>query len=417
MENPSSLSAKANRNQLSQLTLIRSILLTVLWPCFAWALMMSQISAPSHYLLGILLIFSAVHLLTFLRLKHRLPVTEVEFFIQLMLDVFCFSLLFYFSGGANNPFISYLLVPICISAATLAWRYTWLIAISSLISYSLLLFFYMPLPLFEVNHHQQSNMNWHIIGMWFNFALSAILITYFVVKMARTLEEQNKTLAVMREDELRNQQLMAVAMLAAGAAHEMNTPLSTMTVLLSELKDEHKGNSNLTADLDILKTQVKHCADTLKQLVQDSSEATQGKFKQQSIKYFCDSVINRWQLMRPNVNFSSTIYKTLIGSITHDPRLDYAIINLLNNAADASPDEIKLDIRCEDHQLIWRIIDFGQGVNPGVKIGKTLLSTKEQGLGIGLLLAYAAIKNTGGYVTQLSNNPRGTITEIRLPLL
>ncbi len=417
MENPSSLSAKANRNQLSQLTLIRSILLTVLWPCFTWALMMKQISASSNFLLVILLSFSAIHVLTFLRLKHKLPVTELEFFIQLTLDVLCFSLLFYFSGGANNPFISYLLVPICISAATLAWRYTWLTAISSLASYSLLLFFYVPLPLFEVSHHQQATMNWHIIGMWFNFALSAILITYFVVKMARTLEDQNRTLAVMREDELRNQQLMAVAMLAAGAAHEMNTPLSTMTVLLSELKDEHKNNPHLAADLDILKTQVKHCADTLKQLVQDSSEANQGKFKQQSIKYFYDSVINRWQLMRPNINFSSKVDQTITGYITHDPRLDYAIINLLNNAADASPDEIKLDIGCEGNQLIWRIVDFGQGVNPNIKIGKTLLSTKEQGLGIGLLLAYAAIKNAGGSVNQMPNTHRGTITEIRFPLL
>jgi two-component system sensor histidine kinase RegB len=197
----------------------------------------------------------------------------------------------------------------------------------------------------------------------------------------------------------------------------MNTPLSTMTVLLSELKDEHKNNPNLAADLDILRAQVKHCADTLKQLVQDSSEANQGKFKQQPIKNFCDSVINRWQLMRPNIHFSSTFDKALTGSIAHDPRLDYAIINLLNNAADASPDDIKLDICCEENQLIWRILDVGQGVNPNIKIGKTLLSTKEQGLGIGLLLAYAAIKNAGGNVMQTPNAERGTITEIRLPLL
>jgi two-component system sensor histidine kinase RegB len=417
MENPSSPSASAPYKQLSQLTLIRSILLTVLWLCFTGALMMDQIKGAFHYLLGILFVFSLIHALTFLRLKKQLPVTELEFFIQLMLDILCFSFLFYFSGGANNPFISYLLVPICISAATLPWRYTWLTSISSLVSYSLLLFFYIPLPLFEINHHQQTTMNWHIIGMWFNFTLSAILITYFVVKMARTLEEQNRTLSALREDELRNQQLMAVAMLAAGAAHEMNTPLSTMTILLSELRDEHKDNPNLMADLDILKTQVKHCAVTLKQLVQDSSEANEGKFKQQHVKDFCDSIINRWQLMRPNIIFLSSFNQIMENSIIHDPRLDFAIINLLNNAADASPDGIQLEVYSEQHQLVWHIIDSGHGINPNLQPGKMILSTKEQGLGIGLLLAYAAIKNVGGSVNQTSNPSRGTTTEIRLPLL
>ncbi|GGY75476.1 hypothetical protein GCM10011613_21240 [Cellvibrio zantedeschiae] len=261
-------------------------------------------------------------------------------------------------------------------------------------------------------------MNWHIIGMWFNFSLSAILITYFVVKMARALQEQSKTLSVMREDELRNQQLMAVAMLAAGAAHEMNTPLSTMTVLLSELKEEYKDNPKLAEDLAILKSQVVHCATTLKQLVQDSSEAREGKFKQQDIKSFCNSIVNRWQLMRPNIVFTLNFHQLTLNTITHDPRLDYAIINLLNNAADASPHQIKLDIFCEGHELVWRIIDAGKGINQqlGGMLGKIMLSTKEQGLGIGLLLAHAAIKQCGGRVNQTPNEISGTTTELRLPL-
>lgn len=416
MLHPSSISTNAAHKQLSQLTLIRSILLAVLWPCFIGALMMNQIQGSFHYLSGILIAFSLIHALTFLRLRNRLPVSEFEIFIQLMLDIFCFSLLFYFSGGANNPFISYLLVPICISAAILPWRYTWLTAISALMSYSVLLFIYVPLPLFELNHHQES-MNWHIIGMWLNFTLSAILITYFVVKMASTLEEQNRTLSSMREDELRNQQLMAVALLAAGAAHEMNTPLSTMTILLSELQDEHRNNPSLLADLDILKNQVQHCALTLKQLVQDSNEANEGKFKPQQTEYFCNSIIDRWQLMRPKVIFSSNFSRLTRSFIVHDPRLDYAIINLLNNAADASPDGVQLDIYCEQQQLVWRIIDSGKGINPRLDLGTKISSTKERGLGIGLLLAYAAIKNTGGKLNQTANPGVGTTTEIRLPLI
>jgi len=419
MKNSSSPSIDASRKQLSQLTLIRSILLAILWLSFILALETKQIQTSSNFLAWILLIFSGIHLLTLMRFKDSLPVTEFEFLIQLLIDVICLSALFYFSGGANNPFISYLLVPICISATTLPWRYTWLITVTCLIGYALLLFFYVHSPIFEASHqHQEGNTNWHIIGMWFNFSLSAILITYFVVKMAHALQEQSKILSSMREDELRNQQLMAVAMLAAGAAHEMNTPLSTMTILLTEIQNEYKDDLNLLGDLDILKLQVKHCATTLKHLVQDSSEANEGKFKQQTIKVFCDSIINRWQLMRPNVNFTITFQNITQNTIAHDPRLDQAIINLLNNAADASLDNIKLHVNCEQQQLIWSITDSGEGISNQIssKLGKIMLSTKEQGLGIGMLLAHAAIKHYGGSVNQTSAHNSGTITELKLPL-
>ncbi|RZK01219.1 MAG: hypothetical protein EOO43_24865 [Flavobacterium sp.] len=196
MRIPTSPTTDASRKQLAQLTLIRSILLFVLWISFIFAVEVEQIEVSSDNLLKILIIFSSIHVLTFLRLKNSLPITELEFFIQLLLDVTCLSILFYFSGGANNPFISYLLIPIFISATTLPWRYTWLITITCLICYALLLFFYVHLPIFEApHHHDESRPNWHIIGMWFNFSLSAILITYFIVKMARTLQEQSKILS------------------------------------------------------------------------------------------------------------------------------------------------------------------------------------------------------------------------------
>lgn len=419
MTDSPSLSIDASRKQLSQLTLIRSILLSALWISFIWAARLEQINLTLTALASILILFSLIHTFTFFRIRKSLPVTEIELLIQLFIDILCLSSIFYFTGGANNPFISYLLIPICISATTLPLKYTWLTTITCLTSYTWLLFFYIPMPVFEMNHQaHSSNLNWHIIGMWFNFSISAILITYFIVKMARALQEKNKILSTMREDELRNQQLMAVAILAAGAAHEMNTPLSTMSVLLSELRDEHKEDLQLTADIDVLKQQVKACASTLKNLVQDSSEANEGRFKQQSIQLFCHAIIDRWQLIRPKAKFSISFSDVTEKTIVHDPRLDQAIINLLNNAADASPENIQLTVYCEKNQLIWQIADKGKGISKHIKskLGKSMQSTKEQGLGIGMLLSHAAIKNYGGNVNHRPNENSGTITELILPL-
>ena len=418
-----SLSSNPNRAapayHLAQLTLIRSILLGFLWLCFALSTWFSTTHMVHKAVLILLIIFTSIHGLTYLRLKNLLVVTEWEFFYQLLIDVICLNTLFYFSGGANNPFISYLLVPICISAATLPWRFTWFITSLCLLAYTLLLFFHVDLPIFKIGHHE-STLSWHILGMWFNFFISAILITYFVVKMAQTLREQDTILNKLREDELRNEQLMAVATLAAGAAHEINTPLSTMTVVLSEMRAENNDNQNLVEDLELLSTQVNQCANILKKIVHDSSAAIHGQFKQLSVTEFCKQIFDRWQLFRPTAQFNYSFSENLNEhNIAADPRIEQAIINLLNNAADANPDAIvKIIIECKNNTLIWKISDEGKGIDTSIQaiIGKNVISTKENGLGLGMLLSNATLKYYGGSVTQVANPTKGTLTEIRLPL-
>ena len=408
------------RQHLRQLTVIRSIVLGFFWLVFAASFAVEGLALPHPQMLGILAVFSSIHLLTYVRLKKTLPVSDREFFIQLLIDVLCLNVVFYFSGGATNPFISYLLVPVCICAATLPWRFTWIITSLCVIAYSLLLFFHIPLAIFALDHaHMQSPLNWHILGMWFNFFVSALLITYFVVKMAHSLRQQEALMNQMREDELRNEQVIAVATLAAGAAHEMNTPLATMTVLLAELRSEYTTNTALQEDLALLSRQVQHCAQSLKHIVQEASAASLGQLKQHSIEEYYRSILDRWQLMRPAVEYTVTAAPQLNQHfITYDSRLDHAIINLLNNAADASPNQINLAITLDQQDLIWTITDTGGGIHSAVSqlLGKATITTKDNGLGLGMLLSHATINRYGGRVTQIANNPQGTVTTIRLPL-
>jgi two-component system sensor histidine kinase RegB len=408
------------RHYLKQLTIIRSLLLALFWCGLIASFWINNLNLPYKEVVIVLCVFSGAHLFTFLRLRQTLAVTNTEFFIQLLIDVVCLNALFYFSGGATNPFVSYLLVPVCISAATLPWRFTWFISALCVLAYSILLFFHVKLPLFSVdNVHIHSQLSWHILGMWFNFFISAVLITYFVVKMARSLREQEKVLNEMREDELRNEQVIAVATLAAGAAHEINTPLATMMVLLAELRSEYQKDPQLSADLHVLSQQVERCAASLKQMVQDSSAATQGQYKQQNIQIYCNSIIDRWQLMRPEVNFtvhfSGSVTQQLI---SYDSRLDHAIINLLNNAADVSPNSITIEIVLDENNFCWKICDVGHGISADASsiLGKEAFSTKEHGLGIGILLSHTTVKHYGGSVVQSPNTPHGTITTITLPL-
>lgn len=411
------------KQHLRHLVIIRSVVLACLYLSCAASYLLANFFLPYSAILFVLILLSLVNVLTLVRLKHELPVTDVEFFSQLLIDVICLSFLFYFSGGANNPFVFYFLVPICISAATLSWNYTWAITLLCISSYTLLLFFFVPLPLLSPEHIHgattTSNIDFHVLGMWVNFFISAVLITYFVVRMAADLRHQDQLLTQRREDQLRDEQLMAVATLAAGTAHEMGTPLSTMKILINELCAEHKEPPALQADLKILAAQVAQCADTLHRLAEKAEQTKTGNFNAQTVRHFCRVTIERWQIMRPEATFAIEMDADLpeISCVFH-PTIAQSIINLLNNAADANAVGITIQIRWSSRALIWRIEDNGSGVplEFADQLGKAFFSTKGEGLGLGLFLTQATLNRYGGEVRLYNRKPKGTVTELTLPL-
>jgi two-component system sensor histidine kinase RegB len=409
---------------LRHLVVIRTLVLGCLFISAALSFWLTSAALPYVPILLILIILSTINLLTFFRLRRELPVTDIEFFTQLLIDVLCLSLLFYSSGGANNPFVFYFLVPICISAATLSWSYTWVVTLLCIASYTALLFFNIPLPALSPDHGQhhlhQPVINLHILGMWVNFFISAVLITYFVVRMARDLRHQDQLLNRRREDELRDDQLMAVATLAAGTAHELGTPLSTMKVLLNELRDEYREPAALQQDLQLLTAQVEQCSLTLRQLVEKAEQTKSGNYNEQLVGDFCNTIIERWQVMRPEVSARIAIAHDS-ANIKHafHPTISQSIINLLNNAADANPENIIIRVQWSSSELTWQIEDNGPGVPLELsgQLGKAFITTKGHGLGLGLFLTHATLNRYGGQVRLYNRKPQGTLTELVLPLL
>lgn len=415
-----SLTLADHGQHLSYWVMIRTLVLVCLGVSALFCLWQDALNLPFKEILIALVILTVVNLLTFVRLRQQLPVTELEFFIQLLIDLLCLSSVFYFSGGANNPFVSYFLVPICISAATLNYGYTLAITLLSVISYSLLMFFNVPLPALSPHqHHAESSLNFHVLGMWLNFFISAGLITYFVVRMAHDLRQQEARLTRAREDQLRDEQVMAVATLAAGTAHELGTPLSSMKLLLKELLDEYQTHSSLQQDLQLLQQQVDHCSAILRNLVATAEQTKDGTTQAETVRVYCNHILNHWQLLRPEVIAVIEINTTDETRQCHyHPTIAQAILNLLNNAADVSPHNIQVKITWDAHHLYWTITDEGPGIHDdiAVRAGKTFVSNKHQGMGIGLLLTQATINRYGGEVRLYNRKPLGAVTELTLPL-
>jgi two-component system sensor histidine kinase RegB len=252
-------------DNLRNLLLIRGIALLGQTAVLGYVVASSRTSDSLTGVTASLVLMAAVTMASLWRTTRPWPVADREFLVQLIIDVLGWSALMYFTGGANNPFISYYVVPVVIAAAVLPWRHTWLVAGASVMAYSLLLYVHEPFPLFTpheaMGHGDGANV--HILGMWFNFLFSVGLITFFVVRMAAILRRQEETVAAQREDRLRDDQIMAVAGLAAGTAHELGTPLSTMTVVVEELLARDTLDEDARADCELLRGQLLHSRSTL----------------------------------------------------------------------------------------------------------------------------------------------------------
>src|SRR5690606_36973111 len=345
-----------------------------------------------------------------------------EFFAQLLFDVACLSVLLYASGGATNPFVSYYLVPLSIAAAVLPWGYTAALALISVSAYSALLFVYVPLPLLaptldEHQHHATNAINAHIVGMWCNFALSAALITYVVVRMANTLREQQRELNLRREQALHTEQLLAVATLAAGTAHELGTPLNTMTLLL---QDMHSDDAELSADIDLLQQQVHHCRATLRKLVSTAETHQAQGHALQPADQFLRELLERWQVVRPSARFELSgpvDSASAAPAIRTDEALRQALINLLDNAADTDSGPLQLSLDWAGATITLRIRDRGPGIGFDIadQLGKPFVSTKGKGLGLGLFLSHATIERCGGSIRLYNHAEGGTEAVLTLP--
>ena len=356
-------------------------------------------------------------LVTVLRLRGPWPVTEQEYAVQLAGDLIIHSVLLYFCGGSTNPFVSYYLVPLTIAAATLPWIYSMVLSGLALSGYTALLIWYHPLHLQGVEH-EALMISLHLFGMWLNFALSAAFITFFVVKMAGALRRQDQLQAERREEGMRDQQLLAVATQAAGAAHELGTPLATMSVLLKELRQEHRGQPALQDDLALLQEQVKLCKDTLQQLVRAAEADRRQAVVEQTAVQWLESTLNRWHLMRPEATYR---YQCL--GVGAPPRLmppadlTQALLNLLNNAADACPDNLDIQLNWDHQWVVLGIRDKGAGVPLAIaeQLGRPFFTTKGKGFGLGLFLSQASVTRAGGTVKLYNHEEGGTLTELKLP--
>lgn len=358
-----------------------------------------------------------LNLLTWIRLKFAWPVREIEVFAQLLLDVLLLSALLYLAGGATNPFVLLLLLPLTIAAATLLAIYAWLLAAVIVACYTILMFVYIPLPHFHIDRVARLDSSaWF---MWFGFVLGVGLVGYYVVKMGNTLRERERLLAEVRENALRDEHLVALGALAVGAAHELGTPLGTMAVVLKELEHEYAMQPELVKELHLLRDQVTRCKNTLSHMLSSTEQARAESGYSIALDCYLADLLAQWRSMRPSAQVT---YRWTGPSpapqIVAEQVLSQVITNILNNAADASEHNVEVEVSCNAEQLKIEVSDRGTGLTPSAEThaGKLFFTTKESGQGLGLFLVNATLRRFGGALSLSNRDGGGVCTRVTLPL-
>lgn len=406
---------------------LRNVMAAVLALAGWAAVAIYEIDLPLHALAGAILLMIGLNAGTWWRLGHTQPAGDLELLTQLLLDAAILTGLFYATGGYTNPFVWMYLLPVTVAAVALPRALVWLVAGVAIACYSALMFWYRPLPMggsgmdaHMMHMGHDSGFSVHLLGMWAGFVVSAVVIAFFVERMAHALREYDHMLADAREKILESERMLALGAFATGAAHELGTPLATMAVLCREMQEEYGADAAMMQDLGLLRTQIDRCKAILSSLTASAGQARSEDSQGMALDRFLAELIAGRRDAHPAIQFDCTLHGDIsVPVIVTDRTLWQALVNLIDNAAEAAHVRIVLQAEWDARELRLDILDDGPGLTPETArhAGTPFFTTKpDKGMGLGLYLARVVLGRFGGTV-MLENHPQGgAVTHVRLPL-
>lgn len=397
---------QSREHTLARLFWLRNVMLSGLLALMLWSDIGIGVVLPWPGLMTTLALLALLNAFTALRIRQRVPARAPEIFMQLLADLAGLTVLLMFTGGWANPFVSLLLVPVVMSALLLPPRLAWLAGGCGIAAYTLVAYINLPLGI-----PPEKAFYLHVSGMWFNFAVSVVVIVFMVLKLRSRLLDRERRLVAFREDNLRKEQLTAVALTAAGAAHDLGTPLNTMAVLNESLMQT--ADISMQEDLQLMQNQIDRCRALLKNLSHSAQQAVPVPMR---ADLYLQQLAEKWRLLRPAVQVETSWQPGSAPILAPPASLDQALINLLNNAADASPGPVRLQGRTEGHGIRLDILDTGSGPVPALRALAEPGQSSKDGLGLGLFLSNASIEALGGQVSLSERATGGTCVSIWLPL-
>ena len=347
-------------------------------------------------------------------------VSNHSLFLVLLLDVTALTAQLYLSGGATNPFTSLFLLQAILAAVLLddAWS-TWTIVLVTCAGFAGLTEFYRPLA--PIHRDGVDMFTLQIVGTLACFALNAALLVVFVTRITGNLRARDAHLAALQQHAIEEDHIVRMGLLASGAAHELGTPLSSLSVILGDWRRMpiFAADRDMSQEIEEMQAAVLRCKTIVTGILISAGEARGDAPIVTTIRTFLDGLIAEWRAARGAATLS---YDDAFGtdmSIVSDPGLKHIIFNVLDNAYEASPDWVRLSAARNGDRLVLKISDAGPGFTPEMlaQFGKPYRSNKGRlGGGLGLFLVVNVVRKLGGAVSASNRPGGGAVVTLDLPL-
>ncbi|NTG68990.1 ActS/PrrB/RegB family redox-sensitive histidine kinase [Rhizobium rhizogenes] len=347
---------------------------------------------------------------------HRLEPPAA--FALLGLDLLQLCGLLLITGGLANPFSALVCVPVIISFASQPIRYSMVLIVLAMICITGLAFSPFPLPWYggvEVNVHSVMQL-----GVWCSIASTMAFAAFYAYRVSMEASQLADTLAATELVLQREKHLSQLDGLAAAAAHELGTPLATISVVAKEMERELKEDDRFREDVALLRSQSERCRDILRRLTTLSAE-DEAHMRRLTLSSMMEEVIAPHREFGIKLELIEKSPRAGEPVLNRNAGIMYGLGNLIENAVDYARKTVTVTVEYDPALLIIIIEDDGNGYAPDIltRIGEPYVTTRQRddtagGLGLGLFIAKTLLERSGAAISFGNRDPETPGARIRV---
>lgn len=385
------------RGWLRWIVRLRWVAIVAQMVTLSFALPLLDAQSSVIVIIGVIALLIAGNLAALRTLSREQPVAEWTLLAHLTLEVLGLTASIMFAGGPFNPFVPLYLVHVAMGAVMMSWSTASVLLGIVLACHTSLHLWHLPLHL---ERHTLSEQTLSVAGSALAFTITAVSVAVFVVGLSREGSRRKQALLAHRDYVAQTDRLRAVGTLAAGAAHELNTPLSTIGLRLRRIARRHSDDSTV-GDLSAMRGQLERCKRIVEQLLAGAGDPSAAGIEVAPIADFVEQAVSWWE---KGASVDVTVSNTTDDLVIEVPRVAFtqALINLLENAREAQDEAgtthpLEVDIHRQGTMGMIIVRDHGCGLpaEPD-RIGDPFFTTKATGTGLGVFVARAVAQGAGG---------------------
>lgn len=374
------------------------------------------VTLPLARMLAVVAVLAAANALFTLTLR-RPRLFRGELLLALLLDMAALTAQLYLSGGATNPFVSLYLLQVVLGAILLPPASVWLLVAASSLCLAFLSFAHLPLQV-PVLLPQAGLI---LIGEWVSFFMVATLLVLFIGRISRNLRARDSYVAELGQRAAEEDGIVRMGLFASGAAHELGTPLSSLSVLVADWQ-RHPSiaeDPELMEELADAQGELQRCKEIVSDILHSAGQSRGEAMGSTAAEDVLEEIVASWRSLHQEVPLEYRPNAAPGAKVAAEPALRQAIWSLLENAAEASPRSVTLTSETEGDRLLISVLDDGPGFPDEILsgIGQLYRSSKGAGHGLGLFLAGNVARRLGGTLDVANRVEGGAVARLSLPLV